>query len=585
MMKIFFKVLLIFILIGAGISCEEQLMEKPLSNLAPENFYNNGEEGINSVNACYQSMKDNFISRSYGINMFLDNSNDFNNGAARQFGEFHNSTLSSNNTHIINMWTRFYTTIGACNITIGRMENSDIEDEIKNRIIGEAKFIRALNYFYLVRLWGPVPLKTDLPEGSDVMDIPRTSIQDIYQTIIDDLTYSEVNCWDVGESRTVGSETFTNDLGRATRGAAKALLAKVYLKIASTAKTASRRQDAPLINSHTGQVDAIETYKNFNAEDYYDLCIEKCNEVEALGFELNADYMTNFNLNNKNGIESLFEIQAHGELDYGSRLAAFYSPPYSGLYGGTWGGTHGVLRNFLLNKGPFKIFKNADFDYRPAVEEDNNAETTLFPLDITDYRYQNGFVHDWVRLNQNNRPYRWDAGSARYIGTPAGQDLKLYTSKYVDTNGTIHDDNSNNWVLLRFADVLLMKAECLFEKGQLEDAWELITRVHTRNGNQNVGADNLFPNNYTDWISQFPGSTLEDQYREAILYERFMELFYEGHRYFDLCRLGLLEEKCAIVGRPKTRKSYYYPISQIEINTNDAISELDNNPGYETVED
>jgi hypothetical protein len=559
------------------ISCSDDLKEVPPSLLAPENFYKTNEEAIISVNACYQSLKDNFISNGYGTFIFIDSSSDCYDTNPVIFSSWFAGTLSSTDTNIQLWWQRYYTTIGACNVTIARVEQAAIDTEIQNRVIAEAKFLRAFNYFHVVQLWGPAPLKTSIPLGSDDANLVRAPIKDIYDTIITDLKFAEEHCWNVGETKQVGGKSYTNDRGRITKGAAKALLAKVYLKLASTSRAANARTDTPLLNSATGQVDGLEAYKIFDATTYYTKCIEKCVEVEGLGFTLNANYMDNFDKTKKNGPESLFEIQSFNQLGYGSRLAPFYSPPYSGTYGGTWGGIIGFHQPFLLNKGPFKIYKNANFDYRPAVSGDLAGKVTSSQFDITDQRYKSGFA---MNYNQSNRPYTWDAGSSRYIGTPSGQNVKFFTSKYYDLNGKVVDDNGNNFVVLRYADVLLMKAECLFETGNLSAAWSTLTMVHTRNGNQNVSGTTIFPNNYTDWISRFTGTSTDEQFREAILYERMMELFMEGHRFFDICRMGKLEEKCAITGRVKTRRHYYFPIAQSEMNNNKAITNTMNNPGY-----
>ena len=578
-MKSIGRILFFMLFFGMLWSCEESLMEVPQSSLSPEIFYSTGKEAVASVNACYQSMKDNFISTDNGVNIYLDVLNDFNFVNVKQWDGFTTNSLSSNNGRVIDSWKRFYATIGAANITIGRLENTDIADEIKKRVIGEAKFLRALNYFYVVQFWGPVPLKTTLPKEADDMNLVRSSIQEIYDVIITDLQFAEENCWNVGETRIVETDSYTNDKGRATKGAAKALLAKVYLKIASTSSAAKRRTDAPLVNVKTGQVDGLEAYKSFDANKFYDLCITKCNEVEALGYSLNAEFMKNFTT--KNGVESLFEIQAFGQLGYGSRLAPVYCPPQSGLYGGTTGGQNGLTNTFML-KGPFKIFKIANYNYRPAVAGDPAKSITNSPIDITDLRYKNGFIFGYTN-RINNQIFNYDLGTGQYISNTNVKLPRFYTAKYIDKEGTIQDDNSNNWVLLRFADVLLMKAECLFEKGDLNASWDLIKRVHTRDGKQNKEAGNLFPETYAGWISYFSGANDVEKFREAIMHERFIELVYEGHRFLDLCRMGKLEEKCAAVGRTKSRKSYYMPISQIEINANMAISSADDNPGYETV--
>lgn len=576
--KLLYKVVMLFTILF--VSCTDDLLEVPPSILVPQNFYKTSDEAIISVNACYQSMKDNFISNGLGTFIFLDSASDCYNTNPIVFGSWFAGTVSSTDINIQRWWQRYYTTIAACNVTVARVELAEIDQEIQNRVIAEAKFIRALNYFHVVQLWGPAPLKTTIPLGSDDTNLTRSPIEDIYNAIINDLKFAEEYCWNVLETREVGGKSYTNDKGRATKGAAKALLAKVYLKLASTSRAANSRTDGPIVNGATGQVDGLEAYKIFDATSYYNKCIEKCNEVEELGFTLNANYMDNFDVAKKNSIESLFEIQSFNQIGYGSRLAPFYSPPFSGTYGGTWGGIIGFSQPFLLNKGPFSIYKNANFDYRPAVSGDLAGRVTSSQFDITDQRYKSGFAMQYNQRNQNNRLYKWDAGSSRYIGNPIGQNINFYTSKYYDLDGTIADDNGNNYVVLRFSDVLLMKAESLFETGNLNESWNILTKVHTRNGNQNVTGNTIFPNNYTDWISRFKGTTLDEKFREAILYERMMELFMEGHRFFDISRMGKLEEKSAITGRVKTRVHYYFPIPQTEINNNQSISNEMNNPGY-----
>lgn len=583
--KLFVSLLMIIgtLMYGTLVSCEGTLMETPESALAPENFYKTEKECINAANGCYQSFKDNFISTAFGVHAYLDAMTDYQDLYVGTFGDFFSSSMSASYAPVVTLWQRFYSTIGVCNTTIARVEAADIKEEIKNRIVGEARFLRALNYFYVVQLWGPVPLKTNIPLASDDMNLPRTPIEEIYEAIITDLKFAEENCWGVGESRAAGGVNYTNDKGRVTKGAAKALLAKVYLKIASTASAANRRTDPPLVNANTGQVDGLEAYKGFDPDTYYNLCIQKCNEIEPLGYALNVDYMTNFDITTKNGVESLFEVQASSELGYGSRLAPLYSPPYSGLYGGTWGGTIGILRGWLLEKGPFKVYRLAwRFDYRPAVEGDPAERVTNFQFDITDNRYKKGFTHSFLYTPLDYRLFQWDIATAYYWSEWNNAITKLYSAKYHDPAGTTSDNNSNNFVILRFADVLLMKAECLFETGNWDGAWELIRRVHTRDGNQNTEADNLFPANYADWIAYFSGTTDEEKFRDMILFERFIELNMEGHRFLDLARMGILEEKSAEAGRVKTRKSYWLPISQNELNANEAISDLDNNPGFET---
>lgn len=185
-------------------------------------------------------------------------------------GLTHTSTTGS----IQAMWARFYTTIGRANYALNYIEEYDIEyglEEVyKNRLIGEAKFLRALSYFYLVRMFGDIPLQDiENPESWGT----RVSKDEIYTYIEDDLQ-------DAINKLPNKSEYQAEDLGRATKGAAQGLLAKVYLY-------QEKWQDA---YDMSGAVMTSGTYA------------------------LEPDYATVWRESTENGIESLFEIQARGEV-------------------------------------------------------------------------------------------------------------------------------------------------------------------------------------------------------------------------------------------------------------------------------
>ena len=104
-----------------------------------------------------------------------------------------------------------------------------LTEELKSRIIGEAKFLRALHYFNLVRCFGEVPLRIEPVSAEGISEgLPLSPIVDIYNQIIEDLQYASLNC----------SNRAQTDIGRATKSSSDALLAKVYLRIASCKQTA-----------------------------------------------------------------------------------------------------------------------------------------------------------------------------------------------------------------------------------------------------------------------------------------------------------------------------------------------------------
>lgn len=189
-----------------------------------------------------------------------------NGGDKRDLDELvHNSTTGS----IEAMWTRFYKTIGRASNSIKYTEESTVIDQAtKNRYIGEAKFLRALSYFYLVRMFGDVTIQDINDESSNTVRKPK---EEVY-------TYIEADLLDAIEKLPLKSQYEAKDLGRATKGAAQALLAKVYLY-----------------------------------ERKYQQAYEMATTVVNSGqYNLEPDYATTWRVETENGQESIFEIQARG---------------------------------------------------------------------------------------------------------------------------------------------------------------------------------------------------------------------------------------------------------------------------------
>ncbi len=175
-------------------------------------------------------------------------------------------TFTSTAGSLRGMWQHWYKSIGRATAAIDYTESFGLSNETyKNRLIGEARFLRALNYFYLVRGWGSIPIQEqDLTE--------RVSVDEVYSYIESDLQFAIENLPEK-------SEYADSDLGRATKGAAKALLSKVYLY--------------------------QEEWQN--AYNY-------ANEViESPEYELEENYSELWHASSENGKESVFEFQARGE--------------------------------------------------------------------------------------------------------------------------------------------------------------------------------------------------------------------------------------------------------------------------------
>ncbi len=180
----------------------------------------------------------------------------------------HTSTTPS----IKSMWEHFYKTIGRASLAIQFTEEYGLTDEsYKNRLIGEAKFLRAMHYFWLVRMFGDVPIQDiDDPESWTV----RAPKSEVY-------TFIEQDLLDAINFLPNKSEYASNDLGRATKGAAQGMLAKVYM------------------------------YQE-KWQEAYDMAGNVMNSGQ---YGLESDYATVWRASTENGIESLFEVQARGEAE------------------------------------------------------------------------------------------------------------------------------------------------------------------------------------------------------------------------------------------------------------------------------
>ncbi len=224
-----------------------------------------------------------------------------NGGDKRDLDQLlHNSTTGS----IEAMWTRFYKTIGRASLSIDYTEKqTDLEAAKKSQYIGEAKFLRALSYFYLVRMFGDVTIQDINDETTNTTRKPKAEVY----------AYIEADLLDAIEKLPTKSEYASKDLGRATKGAAQALLAKVYLYQA-------KYQQA------------------------YDLASTVINSGQ---YDLETDYATTWRVETENGKESLFEIQARGKAT--AHGVHQYSQTQGARGTGGWGWGFNVPSQNLLD--------------------------------------------------------------------------------------------------------------------------------------------------------------------------------------------------------------------------------------------
>lgn len=212
---------LLLTVLSTLISCEKMLEESPKSIISPNVFFTTEAQCIQATNGVYSSLTTIFGDESLwaltfsGTDLFL-----FNGGSAtiKSYQDYTFSASASAPSYTT--WNRCYEGIKNANMVISKVEKSPIDPSAKLRLIGEAKYLRALYYYLLTNVFGDVPLWTNELDVSEISKLSRTPLNEVRTQIINDLLAAEK-----GLSWTVTAA----NVGRVTKGAALGLLAKVYL--------------------------------------------------------------------------------------------------------------------------------------------------------------------------------------------------------------------------------------------------------------------------------------------------------------------------------------------------------------------
>jgi starch-binding outer membrane protein, SusD/RagB family len=413
-----------YILILTGIFSCTTLEEDPQSFLSTDQFYKTSDDAVAAVNAIYFSLNNNQPEgqhQMYGslFNTAMDMAtDDLTSGPGTPNPNVRSLAIlthTSTNIRIIQMWQQQFFAINRANAALERIPYIEMNQALKNRLLGEALFLRALFYFNVVRLFGDVPLllkdQTVLPLNQ--LQVPRTPKEEVYAQIISDLTQS-VDHFSVGA---------TGEPGRATAGAAKSLLAKVYLTRMEWSK-------------------AVAT-----AEEVID---------GPYGYDLFENYSHVFLPAYKNGKEHIFSAQFKS-FAQGQGHASTPRSIYTGIPG--LKGSYGDQVTFY-QEGDDTFFSI----YKLYTEKDKRRDVT--------------FVKHFVSPT-NGKKYGLP------INNPAvASDSTPFFNKYWDP-GAISNTNESaaNTPILRFAEILLIHAEAENElNGPTLKAYTSYNRVRQRAG-------------------------------------------------------------------------------------------------------
>ena len=512
----------IFLVIASFTSCNV-LDEEPFTQPSTENFYQNETDALAALTSVYARLKSGigyykqqfmptlFASSDQGLSTYL-------------YNEFKRGIVTSTNQSLNNLWKELYLGIRDANNVIANVPEIEMDEELKNRIIGEAKFLRALNYFNLVRCFGEVPLRTQPVEAGDDQGLPVSSIVEIYDVIIEDLNFAANHCW--GRNETRGN--YTNDLGRATNTSAHAILAKVYTRIASSKRTASEG-----VLGNDMYLEFPESYVN-----YYQYAKDECDSaISGQGFNLSGsldEWVSIFDADNGNNPEMIFDVQGSSLSGQGTAVSNIFSPRNAGLSGSGFGGTNKLKPLFINNR-----------------------------IDKFDNRYQNSII---TQYETSTRIFNVNPWSTGYVptnietGNTLGTLWQIWTAKYIDSEATTEYTSRQNWHIIRLADVYLMRAEANAEISSNPAA-----------ANDDI---NTLRNRVEMSAIDYSAFTM-NSFREELLKERAVELYMEGHRFFDLTRFGVYDEYCRFIygdtDGARQAEDYLWPIPLTEISTNSEI--------------
>jgi hypothetical protein len=489
-MKTYIHLLYIGLLSLAMSSCNSFLDNDPISDFTGDPQTSSSEKSAYSTTAdaeaglsgAYEKFKqDIFQFENYEIND-VQSDNCYVGGDGVPGEDIDNLAVNSLNEKVTLIWNQYYEMAGTATNVIENtriMDQSSIEEATRQRIMAEAKFIRAYAYFDIVRIWGDAPMILDLIPSITAANLDsiysklypvRTSATEIYKQIKKDLTEA---------IPVLGSSS--QGAFKATKGAANGLLAKVY---------------------------ATEGEKKSRS---YDKVVSCCDEVIADGYQLLDTYDDLWKPENKNTNESIFEVYYDMEHTNWASWVLFSEEDGSVTWRRYCTPTHDLISKF----------EDKDVRYASTIVYKDVPYDTYFPADH--YPIAN-------KIRQKN----------------------------------------SDIILMRLADILLLKAEALVELNRVSEAMEIVNKIRER-----------------AQVDPVAVSQTQDEGRLIVENERQLELALEGQRWFDLLRndrmiavMGQHKDKNGHIMFPNIKNEAFRVLWPIPQNERDANTNLTQNKGY-----
>lgn len=466
------------------ISCEQDLDVDPNDKISETDLLNNPAKAAQLINGIYDQLQDYDMNSFSWIGVTSITSDDADKGSTpsdsgSDKNKLDNLDFAASDVSFNAVWKARYSGIGRVNTALFYLDKLTIDATLKNRLIGESKFLRALWYFDLVRCFGGVPIvvssDVDISDSETILNTAytRKTKQETYAQI-------EADLLDAIDKLPLKSQYSPADLGRATKGAAQALLAKVYLY-----------------------------------EEKWQQSFDMTGEVMTSGqYALLPDYAQVWREVGENKSESIFEVQAiagNGITEY-SYVQEPRGTPDLG-----WG----------FNTPSLSLTNSYE-----AGDQRKAATIMFIPSTLWD-----GF---FAPATLNNPRYNY----------------KAYQSRIAETF-TDRSQSGKNLRILKYSDVLLIRAEAAMHIGNTGEAAMQINAIRNRVG-----------------LPDALGLTLQ-----SVWNERRWEMAMEHDRWFDIVRTGQAQAAMAANGKTFIMGTHeVFPIPQEQITASGG--RLTQNNGY-----
>lgn len=500
-------------------SCDDFINVEPQGVLDQDLAYSE-PEGL--VNAAYAALGNDWYSYPFNLWPYGDMSSDdgLKGGSGENDTGYHPmeiwSTLTYDRGEFDELWYHLYVSISRCNRALDALDKTGADklgEKLRDQRVAEVKFLRAHFYYKLLTMFYQVPW----------VDVEVFRNNAVEQTSNTEFTHDELMkkvIADFEEAYNVLPEKEPGTDARANKIAAAAYLAKCYLDMA-----------------YGDGYEANTGYSHVN-KDYMQKVLEYTKVVEDSKYGYLEEFGDIFLPEFKNSKESVFAVQ---HSDYQDDNTTFGRANWSNMLNGTWGiwscgwDFHKASQNLVnafKTKNGLPMFD--DFD------EDHNVYPKMGV--VTAQKYDPRLFHT---VGMPTYPYKYET---EYTLTTANSRTPntygYYTSmKEVPqrSKGETYDSPwqafAMNDYVFRYTDVMLMRAEAMIETDDLDGALEIINAIRGRAMNS-IDKHIAYAKDQCD-IAKYPEFKDKDYARQALRWERRLELAMEGHRYFDLRRWGL----------------------------------------------